>query len=356
MPSPADYDFELPPEQIAQQPAPERRAARLLLVRPDAVEHRRVAELADLLEAMQPRPLIVVNDSRVVPARIYARRETGKRFELLIVDPGRREVGERVRAWVRGAKKLAPGELLRLEGGALALRYLGREPGERDSRACSFELVEGELLAALEAAGELPLPPYIARPSGPSPADRSRYQTVYAREHGSVAAPTAGLHLDEAALARLDHVALTLHVGPGTFLPMDVADVREHRVGAERFSIAPEVAARIEAARGEGRPILAVGTTVTRTLESVAAAHDGRIVAGAGVTELVITPGRRFRAVDLLMTNFHLPRSSLLMLVCSFAGRERVLAAYREAVAAGYRFYSYGDAGLFWLNAAPGGA
>ncbi|MFO7561272.1 MAG: tRNA preQ1(34) S-adenosylmethionine ribosyltransferase-isomerase QueA [Enhygromyxa sp.] len=345
MPTPADYDFELPAEQIAQHPAPERRAARLLVLG-DRVEHRSVAELPQLLSACERPPLLVVNDSRVVPARIHARRETGKRFELLVVDPGRRELGDRLLAWVRGAKKLELGEHLQLEGGGLTLRYLGRDPSERDGRACSFEVVEGELLAALEARGELPLPPYIARPGGPSSTDLERYQTVFAREQGSVAAPTAGLHLDEELLGRLEHVAITLHVGPGTFLPMEVADVREHRVGAERYSITEEAAARIEAARAEGRPILALGTTVTRTLESVAAAHEGKVVAGSGSTELVITPGHRFAVVDMLMTNFHLPRSSLLMLVCSFAGRERVLAAYREAVASGYRFYSYGDAML----------
>jgi S-adenosylmethionine:tRNA ribosyltransferase-isomerase len=348
--TPADYDFELPPEQIAQQPARERRGARLVLLgHGDRVEHRSVGELPELLAQIEPAPLLVVNDSRVVPARVHVRRESGKRFELLIVDPGRREVGERVHAWVRGAKKLAVGELLSLEGGALTLRYLGRD--ERDSRACSFELVAGELLAALEAGGQLPLPPYIARPTGPSQDDLARYQTVFARERGSVAAPTAGLHLDHDLLARLDHVSITLHVGPGTFLPMDVDDVRDHRVGAERFSISPEAAARIEAARADRRPILAVGTTVTRTLESVAAAHDGRVVPGSGATELVITPAHRFTVVDMLMTNFHLPRSSLLMLVCSFAGRERVLAAYREAVTAGYRFYSYGDAMLILARA-----
>jgi len=350
VPSPADYDFELPLEQIAQQPAAERRAARLLVLAAGAtLEHRWIADLPGLLARQEPRPLVVVNDSRVVPARVHAQRETGKRFELLIVDPGPRGPGERLSAWVRGAKKLSLGERLTLDGGALVLAYRGRPDhagAERDSRACIFEILEGELLGALEAHGELPLPPYIARPQGPSLADRTRYQTVFARERGSVAAPTAGLHLDEDLLASLDPVAITLHVGPGTFLPMEAADVREHRVGAERFSIAPEAAARIEAARCAGRPILAVGTTVTRTLEAVAAANDGRVVPGAGATELVITPDHRFAVVDMLMTNFHLPRSSLLMLVCSLGGRERVLAAYREAVARGYRFYSYGDATL----------
>jgi S-adenosylmethionine:tRNA ribosyltransferase-isomerase len=346
--SPADFDFVLPPEQIAQHPAPERRAARLLVLGQASLEHHQIADLPGLLERGAAPPLVVLNDSRVVPARVFARRESGKRFELLIVDPGPRGPGALVRAWVRGAKQLAEGESLAVEAGDLVLRYLGRPaPGDdADSRACVFEVVEGELLGALEAAGELPLPPYIARPEGPSSDDRSRYQTVYARDRGSVAAPTAGLHFDEELLARLDHVAITLHVGPGTFLPMSAADVRDHRVGSERFAISERAAARIEAARAEGRPILAVGTTVTRALESVAAAHGGRVVAGEGSTQLVITPAHRFAVVDMLMTNFHLPRSSLLMLVCSFAGRERTLAAYREAVAAGYRFYSYGDAML----------
>lgn len=341
--APDDYDYALPPEQIAQQPPPERRAARMLVVgQGSELVHASVAALPEQLAAR--RPLVVLNDSRVVPARVDARRVAdGRTLELLVCEPAAAQVGARVRAWVRGAKKLREGDILHVGEGdsLLALRYLGPDPV--DSRARLFELVSGELLAVLEQRGALPLPPYIARPSGPSHADLERYQTVFARERGSVAAPTAGLHLDPALLAALDHVFVTLHVGPGTFLPMDVADVREHRVGAERFTIPPASAAAIAAARREGRPIMAVGTTVTRTLEAVAAAHAGEIVAGEGSTELVIAPGHRFHCVDMLLTNFHLPRSSLLMLVCTLGGRERVLAAYRAAVAAGYRFYSYGD-------------
>jgi S-adenosylmethionine:tRNA ribosyltransferase-isomerase len=348
---PTDFDFELPPEQIAQQPPAQRSAARMLVVPRDGpLEHRSIAELPDLLARLDPTPLLVINDSKVVPARIHARREGGKRFELLIVDPAALGPGARLDAWIRGAKLLRAGDCLQVEGGELTLRYLGRATGV-DSRACTLEIVEGELLGALDRAGELPLPPYIARPEGPSSIDRERYQTVFARERGSVAAPTAGLHFDAELLARLDHVALTLHVGPGTFLPIEAEDVREHRVGAERHAIDETAAMRIEAARASGRPILAVGTTVTRTLESIAAAHGGRIVAGEGTTELVITPGYRFAVVDRLLTNFHLPRSSLLMLACSFAGRERVLGAYAEAVRAGYRFYSYGDCTLLELGA-----
>jgi S-adenosylmethionine:tRNA ribosyltransferase-isomerase len=341
-----DFDFDLPAEQIAQQPPARRRAARMLVVpHQGPLAHRSIAELPDLLAGLDPKPLLVINDSKVVPARIFARREGGKRFELLIVDPAALGPGARLDAWIRGAKQLRAGDCLQIEGAELTLRYLGRSAGV-DSRACTLEIVDGELLGALDHAGELPLPPYIARPEGPSSLDRERYQTVFARERGSVAAPTAGLHFDAELLARIDHVALTLHVGPGTFLPIDVDDVREHRVGAERYELDDAAASRIEAARAQGRPIVAVGTTVTRTLESIAAVHGGRIVAGQGTTELVITPGHRFAVIDRLLTNFHLPRSSLLMLACSFAGRERVLSAYAEAVRAGYRFYSYGDCTL----------
>ncbi|EDM77391.1 S-adenosylmethionine:tRNA ribosyltransferase-isomerase [Plesiocystis pacifica SIR-1] len=355
--SPDDYDFELPTEQIAQAPASERSAARMFVLAEAGAAvstHSRVGALEAVLdgvaEARGQRPLIVVNDSRVVPARIHVFRATGGRVELLVVDPAALGPGARVRAWARGARRLREGEVLRLPGAhgetaLLELRYLGAEgEGEAaDSRARVFEIVRGQLLDALEAVGELPLPPYIARPEGPDAADRERYQTLYARHRGSVAAPTAGLHFDAAMLERLEVAPITLHVGPGTFLPMDTEDVRAHRVGSERYSISEASAARIEAARAEGRPILAVGTTATRTLESVALANGGAIVPGSGRTELVITPGYRFSVVDLLLTNFHLPRSSLLMLVCCLGGRERVLAAYAEAVAAGYRFYSYGD-------------
>ena len=336
--APDDYDYELPLEQIAQQPPAERRAARMLVLL-EGLVHAGIADLPSQLAALERRPLVVLNDSKVVPARVHARRDEGRTFELLICDPAPLEPGAIVRAWVRGAKKLHLDDRLRF--GQVELAYRGRD--EVDTRACQFELLRGDLLEALDAGGELPLPPYVARPSGPTASDRERYQTVFARDRGSVAAPTAGLHIDAALLASLDHAFVTLHVGPGTFLPMDVEDVREHRVGPERFAISEASASAIAAARAEGRPILAVGTTVTRTLESVAAAHGGTIVPGVGSTELVIGPEHRFACVDMLLTNFHLPRSSLLMLVCSLAGRERVLAGYREAVRAGYCFYSFGD-------------
>lgn len=354
---PEDFDFELPASQIAQAPVARRGDARMLVVEESVRRHRFARELAEEIKGWAgPRPLVVRNDSRVVPARVHGERDDGRRFELLVCDPAARlPPGSRVRAWVRGAKRMRDGDVLRFgpSDAPVALRQLGPDPV--DSRARVFELQYGDLLDALETGGEVPLPPYVRREGGPTPLDLERYQTVYARDPGSVAAPTAGLHFDGNSVdAGLDTVEITLHVGPGTFLPMDVDDVEAHRVGSERIEVSAAAAARIEAARAQGRPILAVGTTVVRTLESVAARFEGRIEAWSGRTELVVTPGHRWQVVDHLLTNFHLPRSSLLMLVCSFGGRERVLEAYREAVAAGYRFYSYGDCMLVRGRGMPG--
>ena len=340
---PEAFDYELPPELIAQAPAPGRAESRLLVLGAE-IAHAQVLGLPRILaERFARPPLVVVNDSRVVPARLHAvRAGDGRRFELLLCAPAPGQgPGRVVDAWVRGARRLCAGDVL--VAGPLRLVF---EPGiTPDPRARRFRVATGEVLPALAEHGELPLPPYVRRPEGPTSEDAARYQTRYARAPGSVAAPTAGLHLDDALLAALDPVRITLHVGPGTFLPLEAEDVRQHRVGAERFEVSEAAATRIEAARGEGRPILAVGTTTTRVLEGLA--RDGApIVAGRGQTDLVITPGHRFRVVSALLTNFHLPRSSLLMLACAFAGRERLLAAYREAVARRYRFYSYGDATL----------
>lgn len=332
---PEVFDYTLPPELIAQAPAPRRADARCLVVGPP----HRDATVRALPELLPPGALVVVNESAVVPARVRPLRDDGRAFELLLCEPDpEAKPGASIRAWVRGAKKLRPDDRLSL--GDVTLRYLGVDGV--DPRARRFELLGGDLLDACRAHGEVPLPPYIARAEGPSAEDAQRYQTVFAGARGSVAAPTAGLHLDEALMEMLDPVRITLHVGPGTFLPMDVADVREHRVGSERFEVSPRAAARIEAARAEGRPIVAVGTTVTRTLEALGKEH-GTVVAGRGTTDLVITPEHRFGVVTHLLTNFHLPRSSLLMLTCSFGGRERVLDGYAHAVASRYRFYSYGD-------------
>ncbi len=286
--------------------------------------------------------LVVLNDSRVVPARLYFERDgDDRRFELLWCEPAPSVLaGQELRAWVRGAKKLREGD--RLTCGEVSVRYVRVD--EVDPRARVFRVESGDLFEVATSRGSLPLPPYIARPEGTTDEDRARYQTVYARPPGSVAAPTAGLHFTEELLEQIPHEFVTLHVGPGTFLPMEAEDVRAHRVGTERFSLSGGAAARIERARASGRPIIAVGTTTTRALESVARENGGRIVSGSFSTDLVITPGFRFQVIVGLLTNFHLPRSSLLMLVCSLGGVEEVLAAYREAVREGYRFYSYGDA------------
>ncbi|HKA90733.1 MAG TPA: tRNA preQ1(34) S-adenosylmethionine ribosyltransferase-isomerase QueA [Haliangiales bacterium] len=337
----SDFDYDLPPELIAQAPSPRREDARLLVVGRGAVEHRGVAELPDLLPA---GALVVVNDVRVLPARLHARKPTGGAVEILLVHP---EADGTWRCLVR-AKSLAPGTQLTLVA----------PPGRRPPPAeIAFLGRDGEQArvgpvapACIEAYGSVPLPPYIERP--PTAADEERYQTVYARHPGAVAAPTAGLHFTPAMLAALaargiDVAAVTLHVGLGTFAPVRTENPDEHVMHAETFVVPPETAAAHAAARAAGRPIVAVGTTVVRTLES---ARDGQgaLRAGAGETRLFIRPGYRFSMLDLLLTNFHLPRSTLLMLVAAFGGRERVLAAYREAVRRRYRFFSYGDGMLLW--------
>jgi S-adenosylmethionine:tRNA ribosyltransferase-isomerase len=345
----SDFDFELPPELIAQRPAERRDASRLLVLAraAAAAEHRQFVELPALLPE---GALLVVNDARVIPARLQAHRKSGGRHEVLLVEPDA-EPGV-WRALVRG--QLKPGVALTLDpprgraapaADAPRLTFLGRDA---DGTA-RVRLPEGGV-DALAAWGELPLPPYIARPEGLSDADAERYQTVYARAPGAVAAPTAGLHftpeLFAAATARgIERVAVTLHVGLGTFAPIRVDDTREHVMHVERYDVPAAASATIAAARAAGRPIVAVGTTVARTLESASDAA-GVPRPGPGATQLFITPGYRFRAVDWLVTNFHLPQSTLLMLVSAFAGRERVLAAYRAAVAERYRFFSYGDAML----------
>lgn len=340
---PEQFDFHLPPEQVAQTPAERRGRARMMVVAPGgaAPTHTHAEALPEFLP---PDALVVLNETRVVPARVHLERESdGRPFELLVCEPRPGLVaGDTVEAWVRGAKRLKPGDRLRSKvPGGVVLGFVGAAPV--DGRARAFELVEGDLMVTLQGQGEVPLPPYIERPNGPLDVDRERYQTVFARHDGSVAAPTAGLHFEADLLERLDTARISLHVGPGTFLPMDVEDVREHRVGAERVEIGEAAASKIAQARSAGRPIVAVGTTVTRALEGIAARHDGAVVPVKTHVDLVITPGHPWRVVDGLVTNFHLPRSSLLMLVCAFAGRETVLGAYNAAVEAGYRFYSYGD-------------
>ncbi len=344
------YDYALPPELVAQEPLADRDASRLLVL------ERASGQLAhhtfrDLPELLRPGDLVVFNRSRVFPARLLGTRPGGGSAELLLVRSLGNDLWE---ALLRPARRLRPGTVVTLAPGFRAQVEEGPEtssapPGvDAATRRVRLLAEEADPADLIERYGHVPLPPYIRRPDGDR--DRSRYQTVFAREPGSVAAPTAGLHFTPALLERLERRGITttsivLHVGPGTFRPVEVPDVREHRVLPERATIPEEAAAAIDAARREGRRVVAVGTTTTRTLESRVQA-DGRVAAGEGDTDLVIVPGYRFRAIDALVTNFHLPRSSLLLLVSAFAGREPTLAAYRVAVAARYRFYSYGDAML----------
>lgn len=348
-----DFDYELPAELIAQTPPERRDAARLLVVPPlGPYAHHGFRDLPSLLP---DGALLIVNDARVMPARLYARKPTGGHIELLLTTPlapdGEREVWS---CLVRGQKGLAEGTELELlpprgrtpTGPAPRVIYLGRNG---DEGRVAFTAADS-LARALEDWGELPLPPYVERTSGPTELDRERYQTVFARTLGAVAAPTAGLHFTEEILAALaargfERAPVTLHVGPGTFAPVRVDDINEHVMHVERYEVPEQTAAAYHAARAAGRPVVAVGTTVLRTLES-ALDPDGRLRAEAGTTRLFIRPGHAIRSADLLLTNFHMPRSTLLMLVAAFAGTERLFGAYREAVLSRYRFFSYGDATL----------
>lgn len=335
------YDYDLPPEAIAQQPVEPRDHSRLLVLDrgTGATEHRHFADLPDLLDHGD---LLVLNDTRVIRARLFGRKQPGGgQVELLLV----RQLGAgRWEAMLRASGRLRAGLRIDLPDGSEAalVRALERPHWE-------VALPEDDRLECLlEAHGHVPLPPYIRRPD--EAADRERYQTVYARASGAVAAPTAGLHFTPHLLARLDAAGIaramvTLHVGPGTFRPLDAEALRTGRLHREWYQLTPEVAARILRVREAGGRVVAVGTTATRVLETCAPTL-GRLEPGSGETDLFIHPPYRPRIVDALVTNFHLPRSSLLMLVAAFAGRERVLAAYAEALRAGYRFYSYGDAML----------
>jgi S-adenosylmethionine:tRNA ribosyltransferase-isomerase len=334
------FDYALPPALIAQEPAEPRDAARLLVL--DRVRgtraDRRFADLPDLLRAGD---CLVVNESRVVPARLAACDPTGRVLELLLL---REVAADRWEALVRPARRAPVGMELAVGGGEAAARVV--EARADGVRILTFSAPARALLAR---HGVPPLPPYIDRHLSPKPEDWQRYQTVYARHEGSIAAPTAGLHFTADLLARLrarrvEVHALTLHVGIGTFRAVRAASVEEHRMHAEEVAIPAVTADAVNRARAEGRRVVAVGTTTTRALEWAAA--SGEVRACGGAADLFIWPGHHFRAVDALITNFHQPRSTLLMLVAALAGREAVLDAYRHAVAAGYRFYSYGDAML----------
>ncbi len=338
----SDFDYELPPELIAQYPSEERGGSRLLVLHRDdgRIEHRRFAEVGEYLRAGD---VLVVNESEVLAARfIGVKRDTGGRVEMFLLrelEPEHWEVLLKPGARIREGMKLSfgDGRLEALVGPAL--------PGGKRQVTLS---AASALASVMDELGEVPLPPYITR--SPEPSDRERYQTVYARVRGAVAAPTAGLHFTDAMLGRLRHEGVNvapviLHVGIGTFRPVTVDDPDEHEMEIERYDLAESSVGLINGARsGDGR-VVAVGTTSVRVLESVADG-DGLVRAGAGETRLYIQPGYEYRCVDLLITNFHLPKSTLLMLVSAFGGHENVMRAYREAVAERYGFYSYGDAML----------
>jgi S-adenosylmethionine:tRNA ribosyltransferase-isomerase len=350
----SDFDFELPPDRIASEPAARRDEARLLVLdrRTGAVAHHTIRDLPALVP---PNALQIVNDARVIPARLHGRKPTGGRVELLLLEPlDGALIGapgpQRWRALARSSKPMRLGPLTLDGEAAPACEVVALHEGGAVDVALTPDARDGSVLVAIERLGELPLPPYIGRDK-PTDDDRARYQTVYARAPGSVAAPTAGLHftpalLDELSARGVERAALTLHVGAGTFLPLRSDDVDGHVMHAERYDVPAPVAAAYAAARAAGRPVWAVGTTTVRTLEATVSDDGATLRPGPGETRIFIRPGHRFRAVDLLLTNFHLPRSTLLMLVAAFAGREQILAAYAEAIARGYRFFSYGDAML----------
>ena len=344
------FDYDLPPDRIARYPAARRDESRLLVLdrATGGIAHRR---FRDLVEYVRPGDALVLNETRVLPARLVGRKPTGAPAEVLLLHPAPGPGGELPADWgaatdwvalVRPGSKLKPGRVVDIAHD-LRVQILDSAPdGARIVRL----LTTLPARDALARHGRVPLPPYLGRE--PEPADAERYQTVYARSDGSVAAPTAGLHFTPELLATLEAagvrlVRVVLHVGPGTFRPVEEEDPARHRMHAEWYHVPEEAAAALNEARAAGGALWAVGTTVVRTLETVAG-PDGRIAPGRGWTDLFIRPPYRFRAVDRLITNFHLPRSTLLMLVAAFGGYEPVMRAYREACAAGYRFYSYGDA------------
>jgi S-adenosylmethionine:tRNA ribosyltransferase-isomerase len=332
----ADFHFDLPPELIAQRPLPQRTDSRLLVLDGAADSPPRDRMFADLPGLLRPGDLLVFNNTRVMRARLFGHKDTGGAVEILVervLEP------DLALAHARAAKSPKPGRLIHLAGGG-RLEVLGREGDLFALRA-----LDRPFSALMADQGHIPLPPYIERPDDPQ--DAERYQTVYGTREGAVAAPTAGLHFDRAMLGRLselgvEHTEITLHVGAGTFQPVRVDDLDRHQMHAEWLEVDEAVCAQVRATRAAGGRVVAVGTTSVRSLETAAA--DGDLKAFRGDSRLFIRPGYRFRVVDAMITNFHLPESTLLMLVCAFSGHERMLAAYRHAVARRYRFFSYGDA------------
>lgn len=332
----ADFDFALPDELIARFPTPERTASRLLQLDGPSGEVTH-GQFRDILHVLQPGDLLVMNNTRVIPARLFGQKASGGRVEILI----ERLIDARAAlAHVRASKSPKPGTALHLDGGG-TVQVTGRQ-------GALFELLleDGlEWLAVLQAQGHMPLPPYIDREDQAS--DRERYQTVYAQVDGAVAAPTAGLHFDEALLQALrdkgvEQSFVTLHVGAGTFQPVKVEDVQDHVMHAEYIEVSAETVAAVAACKARGGRVVAVGTTSVRSLES--AARSGELRPFSGDSDIFIYPGYQYQVVDALITNFHLPQSTLIMLVSAFAGKEAVMAAYAEAIAHQYRFFSYGDA------------
>jgi len=331
----ADFDYALPAHLIARQPMVERDASRLLCLSADgSLEDSSIRRLPALV---QPGDVWVLNDTKVIPARLLGHKSSGGRAEVLLLEPlGHAHVWL---AWGKSNKPMKPGTTIHFAEG-----FMG-EVLVRDGKQIHIRLIADDVAVAIERYGHMPLPPYIDRPD--TETDKMRYQTVYARHAGAVAAPTAGLHLTQRLLAQMqdagaDFTYVTLHVGPGTFEPVQVGGVESHEMHEEAYHIPVDTAAIINAALDEGRRIVAVGTTSLRALEASCA--DGRLAAGEGRTAIFIYPGYRFQVVDALLTNFHLPKSTLLMLVCALAGRSRILAAYAHAIQHEYRFYSYGDA------------
>ena len=345
------YHYELPETLIAQTPAPDRDGSRLLHLQRGSgtVSHRHFDDVVSLL---RPGDVLVVNNTRVIPGRLHGRKESGGKVELLILDYGEadgRVIDDRQPVYhclIKASKQAAAGTRMLFDEGLTAevLNFSDGIYTVRFSAPESFDTL-------LDRIGRMPLPPYIKRDATqPDAADRTRYQTVYAREQGAIAAPTAGLHFTDEIVGRIKAAgvtvaAVTLHVGYGTFVPVRVDDIREHRMHEEWFRIPQDTARTVKRAKDEGRRVVAVGTTSVRTLE-YAAGPDGRVTPGSGRCDLFIYPGYRFKVVDAMLTNFHLPRSTLLMLVSAFAGRQTILDAYRAAVDEQYRFFSYGDAML----------
>ncbi len=353
-----DFDFELPEDRIALRPARPRDSARQLIVRPGHDPELSDDTVANLVNHLRPGDALVFNDTKVIPAQLEGTREREGNIARIGVTLHMRVAADRWRAFVRPAKKLRVGETVRFgtqdgtmcAAGQLDARVV--EKGEAGEVEFAFDLSGPDLDIAIATCGHIPLPPYIASKRGEDAEDRKDYQTVYARHEGAVAAPTGGLHFTDDLLSRLrengiEEHFVTLHVGAGTFLPVKVDDVADHRMHSELCEVDAATADALNAVRARGGRIVAVGTTSLRLLES-AAGEDGLIRPFHAPTDIFITPGYRFRAVDMLMTNFHLPRSTLFMLVSAFAGFETMHRAYAHAIATGYRFYSYGDSSLLF--------